>query len=88
MANRVVMTDTIEQTANIFGSFDMNIAAVEKAYGVSISNRDSEQTLGNSIVISGEDDEAVAKAAKVVEYLKKMSVLNDEISVQNAEYLI
>ncbi|MBE6631073.1 MAG: phosphate starvation-inducible protein PhoH [Ruminococcaceae bacterium] len=88
MSNRVIMTDTIEQTANIFGSFDMNIAAVEKAYGVSISNRDSEQTLGNVIVISGEDDEAVAKAGKVVEYLKKMSVLNDEIGVQNVEYVI
>lgn len=88
MPSRVVLTNTVEQTANIFGGFDMNVGRIEKEYGVSITNRDTEQSLGNAIVISGDDEEQLSKAARVVEYIKKMSLLNDEITVQNVEYVI
>ena len=33
MNEKIVLTDTMEQTANIFGNFDMNIAMIEKAFG-------------------------------------------------------
>ncbi len=85
---RIVLTDSIDQTATIFGSFDTNIAIIERAYGVRIVNRDTEKTAGDAIVISGSDPEAVNRAATAVEYLKKMATLNDTLTEQNVEYVI
>ena len=31
MTEKILLTDTMEQTANIFGNFDMNAAMIEKA---------------------------------------------------------
>ncbi len=88
MPERIILTETMEQTAIIFGSFDINIQAVEKAFGVSIRNRDTEKTAGDAIVITGEDEQAVADAAAVIGYLKKMSRFNDELSLQSVEYVL
>ncbi|MBQ3100262.1 MAG: PhoH family protein [Clostridia bacterium] len=88
MPERIILTESMEQTAIIFGSFDINIQAVEKAFGVSIRNRDTEKTAGDAIVITGEDDQAVADAAAVIGYLKKMSRFNDELSLQSVEYVL
>jgi phosphate starvation-inducible PhoH-like protein len=85
---RIVLTDSIDQTATIFGSFDVNVGIIERAYGVSIVNRDSEKTAGDAIVITGTDAEAVNGAAAAVEYLKKMAALNDTLTEQNVEYVI
>lgn len=85
---RIILTDSIDQTAAIFGSFDSNIAIVERAFGVRIVNRDTEKTAGDAIVISGSDPEAVNSAATAVEYLKKMATLNDTLTEQNVEYVI
>ena len=88
MPEKIVLTDNMEQTASIFGSFDMNIALVEKAYDVNVVNRDTERTSGNAVVISGEDGDKVDAAYRVISYLKKMSTLNDQISEQNVNYVI
>ncbi len=88
MPERIILTESMEQTAIIFGSFDINIQAVERAFGVSIRNRDTEKTAGDAIVITGEDDQAVADAAAVIGYLKKMSRFNDELSLQSVEYVL
>ena len=88
MPERIILTESMEQTAIIFGSFDINMQAVEKTFGVSIRNRDTEKTAGDAIVITGEDDQAVADAAAVVGYLKKMSRFNDELSLQSVEYVL
>ena len=85
---RIILTDSIDQTATIFGSFDSNIAVIERAYGVNIINRDTEKTAGDAIIISGSDSEAVNAAATAVEYLKKMAALNDTLTEQNVEYVI
>lgn len=85
---RIVLTDSIDQTATIFGSFDVNVGIIERAYGVSIVNRDSEKTAGDAIVITGTDAEAVNGAAAAVEYLKKMAAFNDTLTEQNVEYVI
>ena len=39
MTEKTLLTDTMEQTANIFGNFDINTARLEKAFGVPITNR-------------------------------------------------
>ena len=88
MNERVLMTDTMEQTANIFGNFDMNVAMIEKAFGVSITNRESQTTAGDSIAVRGEDSEGVHLAFSVLEYLKDMAARGNEITEQTVDYII
>ncbi len=87
MAEKVVLTDTFEQTSIIFGDLDVNIQLIEKAFGVKIKNRDTERTAGTAIVISGEPDN-VEDGFTAVNHLKKLSVLNENISEQNVDYVI
>ncbi|MBQ7290129.1 MAG: PhoH family protein [Clostridia bacterium] len=88
MNERVLMTDTMEQTANIFGNFDMNVAMIEKAFGVTVTNRESQTTAGDAIVIRGEDGEGVNLAYDVLEYLKGVAARGNEITEQTVEYII
>lgn len=88
MNERVLMADTMEQTANIFGNFDMNVAMIEKAFGVTVTNRESQTTAGDAIVIRGEDSEGVNLAYDVLEYLKGVAARGNEITEQTVEYII
>ena len=45
MIEKILLTDTAEQTAALFGNFDRNINIIEKSFGVNITNRDTEKTL-------------------------------------------
>ena len=63
MYEKILLTDTALQTAALFGNFDRNIAAVEKAFGVSVVNRDTEKTAGDAVVIRGEDSFVRAQLA-------------------------
>ena len=87
MAEKVLLTDTFEQTSLIFGNFDVNIQMIEQAFGVSITNRDTERTAGNAIVISGEQ-ESVENAYFVLSYLKKISVVDGSVTEHNVDYVI
>ena len=44
MSEKVLLTDTFEQTSIIFGNFDSNVQMIENAFGVRITNRDTEIT--------------------------------------------
>ena len=88
MNEKVLLTDTMEQTANIFGNFDMNAAMIEKAFDVSITNRESQTTAGDAIVVRGEDGEGVRCAFDVLEYLKGVAARGNEITEQTVEYII
>ena len=88
MNEKVLTTDTVEQTANIFGNFDMNVAMIEKAFGVSRTNRESQTTAGDSIAVRGEDSEGVHLAFSVLEYLKDMAARGNEITEQTVDYII
>ena len=70
MFEKIIDTDSSEQTAEIFGNFDSNVAVIERAFGVEIVNRDTERALGDAIVIKGESSDAVLKAYSAIEYLK------------------
>lgn len=61
MYEKTLLTDTALQTAALFGNFDCNITVIEKAFGVSVVNRDTEKTAGDAVVIRGEDSDAVAR---------------------------
>ena len=88
MTEKILLTDTMEQTAKIVGNFDMNAAMIEKAFGVSITNRESQTTAGDAIVVRGEDGEGVRCAFDVLEYLKGVAARGTEITEQTAEYII
>ena len=88
MAEKIVMTNSGEATAAIFGAFDMNVRMIERAFDVRISNRNKETEDGDAIVVSGEGENAT-KAAKALEYLKHMAgagevVTHDAYNVFNA----
>ena len=86
MAERIISTESLEQTARIFGAYDRNIRLIENAFSVRIKNRDSLVAGGSSLVISGEGD--IHSAAKTVEYLKKLTKLEDEINEDTVSYVI
>lgn len=88
MPEKIVTTNSSEITAVIFGSFDSNAQQIEKVFGVRISNRRHNSEDGDAIVIEGEDEKQVARAATVLEYLKKMSSAGDTLSEQSVDYII
>ena len=87
MTEKIVMTNSSEATAAIFGSFDVNARKIERAFDVRISNRNTKTNDGDAIVISGETPNA-DKAKRTLEYLKHMSGAGETISEQSVEYVI
>lgn len=87
MSEKIVMTNSDESTAAIFGSFDSNVRKIEEAFSVRVSNRNSNTTDGDAIVVSGEHD-GVEKAARTLEYLKRMSGSGESLSEQSVDYVI
>ena len=87
MPEKIIMTDSLDQTAKIFGELDANVEKLEKAFGVSISAKDSDGA-GSAVSVSGADMDAVVKAADALGYLKRMAKLNDTLTAQNVDYVI
>lgn len=88
MSEKTVYTDSIEQTAAIFGNFDSNIAIIERAFGVEIINRDTEKTAGDAIVIKGDDSGMIRFAEEAIEHLKRMVKMGSELSEQSVNYVV
>ena len=69
---KIVYTGSAEQTARLFGAFDVNMKIIEDAFGVSVHNRASDSGDGDALFISGATTEAVNAAAEAVEALKSL----------------
>ncbi|MBQ3590730.1 MAG: PhoH family protein, partial [Clostridia bacterium] len=76
-----------EITARLFGSYDKNASRVEEAFGVRISNRQSVNDIGDTILIDGEEG-AVRQAADCLNYLRRIASLGNDITDQNVDYII
>ena len=87
MKEKLVLTNSSEATAAIFGAFDSNVRIIERAFDVRISNRNQDSGDGDAIVVSG-DDENAALAARTLEYLKHMSGAGETIGEGSVEYVI
>ena len=87
MAEEIVMTQSNEATAALFGSFDANIKIVERAFDIHVSNRNKDSDSGDAIVVTGER-ENVQAAVRVLEYLKRMIGDGETLSEQSIEYVI
>ncbi len=87
MAEGIVMTQSSEATAALFGAFDVNIKIIEHTFDVHISNKSGGTDAGDAIVVSG-DASDVKSALKVLEYLKRMIGDGEALSEQSIEYVI
>ena len=89
MEEKITKTVTIENselTASIFGSYDVNVRMLERAFAVVIRNRSGED--GDAVLVSGDDSDAVRMAAEAIGYLKDMAKVNDTLSDQQVGYVI
>ena len=88
MTEKVVLTQTMEETSALFGINDANIQLLESHFGVEILSRDTMESGGNAVVIRGESQENVRQAYEAVECLARMARLKGEVSEQNVAYVI
>ncbi len=86
MKERIVMTDSKETTAALFGACDVYAARIENRFGVRLSNTPSEG--GDAIAVKGEDETAVERAAKALEALKSMVGNGDLLADQTVDYVL
>lgn len=88
MTEKVVLTQTMEETSALFGINDANIQLLESHFCVEILSRDTMESGGNAVVIRGESEENVRQAYEAVECLARMARLKGEVSEQNVAYVI
>ena len=86
MNQRIIKLDTPDAVALIFGAYDVNLRIIEDAFPVTLRNRSGEDGT-DAILISGESQEDVNRAAAVVEYLRDMVRHTHEISEQSVRYV-
>jgi len=88
MVEKIIKTESSEETSNIFGAFDIHLAKLEDAFSVKIGNSADLEGTGDAIRISSDDEEAVDKTYRAVKSLQKMLKLNDVLSEQTVDYVI
>ena len=86
MEQRIVKIENTELTARLFGSFDINVRILERAFGVRIQNRSGDE--GDAVIINGEDAESVRRAADAIKYLKNMANYNEALTEQQVGYVV
>jgi phosphate starvation-inducible PhoH-like protein len=87
--DKTVKTIKIESNdliARLFGSFDVNVKAIESAFSVAIKNRSTDE--GDAITVSGDTLESVNAASRAIEALKKLAKTNDVLTEQQVGYVI
>ena len=86
MHQRTVKLESTELTARLFGSFDINVRMLEKAFDVSIQNREGDDC--DALTVKGEDSENVRMAADAIRYLKDMARYNELLTEQQVNYVV
>ena len=88
MLEKTLYTDSVEETAELFGNFDTNITIIEKAFGVEIVNRASDRSGGDAITVKSESSDGLLAAFSALEYLKNMIKMGSTLSEQSVEYVV
>ena len=81
MTERTINAERVEQLIDVFGSFDENVKKIEQAFGVHITNRNTE------LKVTAEDEEAVDAGARAIEALLALAAKGEEIGEQNVRYI-
>ena len=82
MTERTINAERVEQLIDVFGSFDENVKKIEQAFGVHITNRNTE------LKVTAEDEEAVDAGTRAIEALLSLAAKGEEIDDQKVRYLI
>ena len=86
MEQKLVQIEHAELTARLFGSYDVNVRLLEKAFGVTIRNRAGAES--DAVLISGEEPESVELAAQAVRHLTGLARQYETLSEQQVGYVI
>ena len=86
MEQRTVKIESSEITARLFGSFDINIRILEKAFDVTIQNREGDDC--DAVTVRGESADGVRMAADSLKYLKDMARYNELLTEQQVAYVV
>ena len=86
MEQKTVKIQSSEITSRVFGSYDINVRTVEKAFSVKVYNRSDED--GDAVMINGENENNVSLAADCIKYLADMARYNESLSEQQVIYVI
>ena len=88
MPEKIVLTASGDQTAALCGTRDAYLTLLEQRFSVRVANSASgADGEGDALTVSGPAD-GVEKAAKVLEYLKRMTAGGDTLSEQSVEYVV
>ncbi len=79
---KIVNIDRVDDLVSLFGEFDKNMTAVERAFHVNIVSRDG------ALKITGNSEEDLFYAGKAIETLLYFIVRGEEITEQKVEYCI
>ena len=82
MTEQTISLERLEETINVFGSFDENIRIIEHEMGVTVVSRDS------MLKVAGEDPEGVMYAVRAIENLMTLASKGEAIGQQNVRYII
>ncbi len=82
MTEQTISLERLEETVNLFGSFDENIRLIEHETGVSVVSRDSQ------LKVAGEDPEGVMFAVRAIENLMQLAAKGEAINEQNVRYVL
>ena len=82
MTERTINAERVEQLIDVFGSFDENVKKIEQAFGVHITNRNTE------LKVTADDEEPVDAGARAIEALLALAAKGEEIDDQKVRYLI
>ncbi len=88
MFEQTILTDTMEETSVLFGTYDANIKPIEAAFSVTVLAKDTMSAGGNAVVVRGENEKTVSHAAETLRYTLRMVKLNGTLSEQNVDYVI
>ena len=86
MEQSVVKIENTELTARLFGSYDVNVRMLERAFSVMIRNRSGDE--GDAVTVSGENAESVRMATEAIKALTDLARVNDELTEQQVGYVI
>ncbi len=87
MTEKRIPLENVETATALFGPFDSNIRILERTFGVSCVNRDSDTGAGNTLIISGADEQMTERAAKAAAILAKTAKMQGTLPAQTAEYV-
>ena len=87
MHEKLVMTNSHEVTAVLFGNCDENAKRIEETFGVRLANRGGSEE-GDVIIISSPDKRSAERAASMLEYLKRMIGEGEQLDDQTVDYVM